>query len=379
MSTISNKKKFLLLNSTSTSANWSSLNNGSNDRVLSIVSNDVSNAIYAGGLFTTIGGTSANRVAKWDGTSWTALGNGIGSISVSAMAIIGNDLYVGGTFTRTGNNLTVNNIAKWNGTSWSALSAGLNGSVTCMAVNGNDLYVGGFFNLTGDSLTSVNNIAKWNGSSWSALTDISTNNNGTNAQILTMTFDLSGNLWVGGNFSQAGGRSAQFIAKWDGSNWDGFNVNTFNQVPACMTVDNSNNLYVGGYFTQVLNEDFSSFTANYLAKYNGSTWSPITVNGINGVGDVVEGIFFKDNKLYVTGSFTTAGNISTNCIAVYDGTTWNNLKSLFSPALGDVLVKDNIIYVGGTSTSPFNYIAKYSEQINTNTFYLPLLKGFKRN
>jgi hypothetical protein len=376
MSTISNKKKFLLLTSSSSSSDWSSLNTGANNRVLSIVSSDTSNDIYAGGLFTSIGGTSANRVAKWNGTSWTALGNGIGTTNVSEMAIIGNDLYVGGSFTTTGDNLTVNNIAKWNGTSWSALGSGLNGSVTSMAVNGNELYVGGFFTLANGN--SANRVAKWDGSSWSALTDSVTGINGTSGQILTMTFDLSGNLWVGGNFPQAGGKSALFIARWDGSNWFGFNVNTFNQVPTCMTVDNSNNLYVGGYFTQVLNPDFSSFTANYLAKYSGSTWSPITVNGINGVGDVIENIFFKDNKLYVVGQFLTAGNISTNCIAMYDGSTWNNLKSLFTQGLGTILVKANIIYVGGSSTSPFNYISKYSEQISTNTFYLPLSKGVRR-
>ena len=33
--------------------------------------------LYAGGEFTTAGGVSANRIAKWDGNSWTALGSGM--------------------------------------------------------------------------------------------------------------------------------------------------------------------------------------------------------------------------------------------------------------------------------------------------------------
>ena len=32
--------------------------------------------VYAGGDFTTAGGVSASRIAKWDGTSWSALGHG---------------------------------------------------------------------------------------------------------------------------------------------------------------------------------------------------------------------------------------------------------------------------------------------------------------
>src|SRR3972149_6550920 len=33
--------------------------------------------LYAGGGFTTAGGTRANRIAKWDGTTWAPLGSGM--------------------------------------------------------------------------------------------------------------------------------------------------------------------------------------------------------------------------------------------------------------------------------------------------------------
>lgn len=33
--------------------------------------------IYVGGTFTTAGGVSANRIAKWDGSAWSALGSGM--------------------------------------------------------------------------------------------------------------------------------------------------------------------------------------------------------------------------------------------------------------------------------------------------------------
>jgi len=375
MSTISvNKKDFLLLSSTSTTSEWSSLSTGANSRVLSIVSNDSTNDIYAGGLFTYIGGVFANRVAKWDGTGWSSLGSGLDG-SVSSMVMNGNDLYVGGSFTTAGG-ISANNIAKWNGSAWSSLGSGLNGSVSAMVINGTDIYVGGFFTTAGG--ISANYVAKWNGSNWSVFTDTVTGITGANAQVLTMTVDLTGNLWIGGNFSQAGGKTALFISKWNGSTWFGFNVNTFNAVPYSMTVDNLNNLYVGGSFTQVLQQGYPAFTANYIAKYSGGVWYPITVNGVNGVGNAVEEIIYNNNKLYVAGDFTTAGDINTGYIAVYDGTSWNNLNSTFNTGVATIMIKSNLIYVGGLFTSPFYYISKYSEQTNKNTYYLPLLKKYRK-
>ena len=47
---------------------WSALGSGMNNNVHALAI-DASGNLYAGGDFTTAGGVSANRIAKWDGTS----------------------------------------------------------------------------------------------------------------------------------------------------------------------------------------------------------------------------------------------------------------------------------------------------------------------
>jgi hypothetical protein len=125
--------------------------------------------LYVGGQFTTAGSVSANRIAKWDGTSWSALGTGINN-TVLALAVdkFGN-LYAGGGFTHAGGVYTPS-VAKWDGTSWSALGTGMDGRVDALAVDdAANLYAGGNFTTAGG--VSANNVAKWNGTSWSAISD----------------------------------------------------------------------------------------------------------------------------------------------------------------------------------------------------------------
>jgi hypothetical protein len=53
--------------------------------------------LIAGGYFTTAGGVSANRIARWNGTSWSALGTGMNSWRSYALAVLPNgDLIAGG-------------------------------------------------------------------------------------------------------------------------------------------------------------------------------------------------------------------------------------------------------------------------------------------
>ncbi len=201
---------------------------------------DSSGNLYAGGEFTTAGGTTVNYIAKWNGTSWSALGTGMNSTVVALAIDSSGNLYAGGTFTTAGGT-TVNRIAKWNGTSWSALGTGMmNGQVLALAIDSSgNLYAGGSFTTAGG--TTANYIAKWNGTSWSAL------GTGMNIWVSALAIDSSGNLYAGGEFTTAGGTTVNRIAKWNGTSWSGLATGMDNSVSA-LAIDSSGNLYAGGGF-----------------------------------------------------------------------------------------------------------------------------------
>jgi hypothetical protein len=62
--------------------------------------------LYAGGYFHTVGGVSANYIAKWNGSAWSALGSGMDN-EVYALAADGaGHMFVGGCFYLAGTNVS---------------------------------------------------------------------------------------------------------------------------------------------------------------------------------------------------------------------------------------------------------------------------------
>ena len=234
--------------------------------------------LYAGGDFTTVGGSAASNIAKWDGSSWSALGSGLDK-PVWALAVSDSNLYAGGDF----------GIAKWNGSSWSGLGAGINGSVFALAVSGSNLYAGGNFIITTAGGSLANRIAKWNGSSWSALGP------GMNDWVWALAVSGS-DLYAGGYFTRVGGSASNHIAKWNGSNWSalGSGINGFVYALAVSGSD----LYAGGYFTTA-----GGTAATNVAKWNGSSWSALG----SGMNSNVNALAVSGSDLYAGGQFTTAG------------------------------------------------------------------------
>ncbi len=290
--------------------------------------------LYAGGEFTTAGSVAANRVASWNGSVWSALGSGM-NLPVQALTSfnngLGEPLYAGGEFTTAGG-VSANRIARWNGASWSALGSGMNNIVSALTVfdEGADgdleLFAGGYFTIAGG--TSAKYVARWDGTSWSKL------GTGMNSAVLALTAfdDLSGGgtaLYAGGYFTTAGGTPAANIAKWDGTSWSALGTGMNGAVLALTAVDldgSGPKLVAGGAFTLA-----GGTAVTYVATWDGSSWAALG-SGMNNY--VLSLTAFDDDQdgfaeLYAGGVFTTAGGLRANRIAMWSwpSPNWSPLGS----------------------------------------------------
>jgi len=208
--------------------------------------------LYVGGRFATAGGVLANNIAKWNGSGWSALGSGVDDY-VYALAVDGGNLYVGGNFTTAGG-VSANHIARWDGSDWLALGSGMASgypSIDALVLDGSgNLYVGGHFYTAGG--VPANHIAIWNGSSWKALGGGIAGPNPHETTVYALAVSAGGsNVYAGGNFTTAGGMSANCIALWNGSHWSALGSGMGGSVPRidALAVDGSGDVYAGGGFT----------------------------------------------------------------------------------------------------------------------------------
>jgi trimeric autotransporter adhesin len=278
--------------------------------------------------------------------SWEGLGSGPGNGAlndgssddrVDAIAMFGSNLIVGGTFKDAAGIPEADYIAQWNGTSWSALGSNgagdgaLSNYVRALVVSGGNLYVGGgFYHAAG--INTADFVARWNGTQWSAL-----GNNGAGAGALSnyvaaLAF-VGSDLYVGGGFQHAGGiESADYLARWTGSAWSsvgdwGTPAHAAFVYPIAALAASGTDLYVGGYF-----ENVGDKYGDHVVKWSNGAWSSLGDDGIEdyddgAIGDFVYALAVFGNDVYVGGSFTNAGGLAeADHVARWNSTTgWSAL------------------------------------------------------
>jgi hypothetical protein len=191
---------------------------------------------------------------------------------IFALATDGDTLYVGGAFTHIGVS-GYSHIAMWDGVNWQTLGSGVDGNIYAMAVSGEYLYVGGEFTAAGGIV--ARNIVRWNRrtQTWSAMgSGIAGNDFATVSAIA-----VSGNsIYVGGHFTTAGGVAASSLARWDAST---------------------------------------------------GQWSAVGT-GAGGVDGDVQAISIWQHRVHIGGSFSRAGNVDANNIALWNDSalTWSTFS-----------------------------------------------------
>jgi hypothetical protein len=276
-------------------SSWQPLGTGMNSTVYALTVYD--GELIAGGQFTNAGGVSANRIARWNGSTWQPLGTGIEDGPVNALAVYNGELIAGGEFSYAGGILTPY-IARWNGSTWQPLG-GIDGPVFALTVYNGEVIAGGFFTTAGG--VSAKYIARWNGSTWQPL------GTGFYRPVLALTV-YNGELIAGGlNTVDNASVPIALILSWNGTNWRllgpgvaGLPGSLFAFVFA-LTVYNGE-LITGGRFTHI--GPVQGASANYIARWNGSSWQPLGT----GMNNTVRALAVYNNELIAGGEFAIAGD-----------------------------------------------------------------------
>ena len=200
-------------------------------------------------------------------------------------------------------------------------------------------------------------------------------------------------LYVGGFFTSINGNpDIQYIARWDGSDWqqvpipfvqrvydmtvynDTLYIATFQSV---YSYDGNTVQQIGGSFNQgvfaigVYNGDIvvgGVFTANFtspgtynrIARWNGSDWVPI---GDGFDNNWVEALIEFEGELYAGGTYTVSGGNIVNRIARWDGEAWQQVGSGFdNNFVMDLAIFNNELYASGSFSQsggePMNRVAR---------------------
>ena len=237
---------------------------------------DGSGDVYVGGNFSSYNGTEVNDIIRLnsDGSIDTDFDVGAGFDSSGVNVIVpatdgSGDLYVGGYFT-TLNGSASGRIVRLNSDgSVDAdfnVGTGFNNSVYTMALDdtSGDLYVGGYF--TNYNGTDINHIVRLNsdGSVDSGF-NVGT---GFNYQVNAIALDSNGALYVGGNFDSYNGVAKSRIIRLysNGTIDSGFNTGSgFNSTAEALVLatDGSGDLYVGGQFNK-----YQGASHNHIIRLN---------------------------------------------------------------------------------------------------------------
>lgn len=197
---------------------------------------------------------------------------------------------------------------------WSALGSGMNQPVVALVVDSSGiLYAGGYFLSAGG--ISARHVARWNGAAWSPL------GVGTDDPVYALAVDAAGNLYAAGE-----GPFPNHVAKWNGSSWSDLGSG-MDGIVKTLAVDSSGSVYAGGYIV------VAGKTRASVTKWNGTAWAALGAGGKGALGDsvnessVVSLAVDSLGKLYAAGSFSTAGAVSANHVAKWDGAAWSALGS----------------------------------------------------
>jgi hypothetical protein len=199
---------------------------------------------------------------------------------------------------------------------------------------------------------------------------------GLNGFVSCMAEGPDGKVYVGGNFTNAGGvTNADYLARWNPvtENWEAVIAGISSYVQ-CMKFDANGDLYIGGFFTAI-----GAVTVNKIAKitslYSGTAQAEALNTGVDGGSALVIDLeIAPGGSLYIVGNFGTVSSVAnTTNIARWDGTTWSALSTgLNNHVYAFAFAPNGELYIGGGFTDAgYPYLCKWNgtafSAVGTNT------------
>lgn len=299
--------------------------------------------VFAGAQFKDLGNLDGHTdmSARWDGERWRSWVFKQAGNHVRVFAATEDMVYVGGHFAFQPTNATSAQlphlpwsygVAGWDGTNWIALGSGVQdirdyphssvpglnvyySYVACLAAGRNgDLYVGGEF-IFPTPFGYATNVAHWDGEVWRPLGGGIQVKGLAGTDVRAMALADSGDLYVGGAFTNAGGVPVRNIARWDGQQWFALGAGPANGVNGTVEAIavHERDVYVGGTFSEA-----GGFAARNIARWDGQAWSLLGDAGTDGTSGGVFSLAANDSGVYVGGMFSQAGGAAAKNIALWE-------------------------------------------------------------
>jgi hypothetical protein len=306
--------------------------------------------LYVGGSFVSVGEVATRALAKWDGASWSGYGSalvgGNHGTMVFNMADLGGQLYVGGSIGTAGG-APANNLARWTGTAWESLGVSrTKGYPWSMGVYDGELYVGWVYNMS--STWPFEKLTRYDGTQFHGM--------GWDEDDSGLAEDMQvhdGKLFMCGGFQTGQGLATAGIIAWDGLEYSTpsspLSGGYWNEpYPTAMCVYRGD-LYVAGEFTHA-----GGRQVNHIARWDGNAWYPVGA-GLSGERPMVHAMTVYRDHLVVAGTFEGAGGQPAANIAMWDGSYWIPLGSGLENDEGFIGVEalavfQGSLYAGGNFT-----------------------------
>ena len=176
---------------------------------------------------------------------------------------------------------------------------------------------------------------------------------GANGTVWAVVVDGSGHLYIGGAFTVVGNTTANYIAEWNGSSWSalGSGMNK----PVLALAVSGGTLFAGGQFTSA-----GGSAANYVAQWNGSSWSALG----SGTGNPVQALALLGSTLYAA-----EGASAGYYVLQWNGSSWSapDLSCWFNGPVHALVVSGSTLYAGGEFGDTINH-ASYVAQWNGSSW-----------